>query len=225
MSSFISGTSDMKGNFSNWQMITGFPAKFTMAKMMKGAFMRSGYAKGKPELAYIQPGFWDGNNKRLMVLFEKFNSNFNEFLAAQFMGDEFKNLMRTGDRNAMNFSIESRMPFADDIHMIESTFMIPSAFKIRQGYSKTLLRQAAEGLVPGEILRRRDKVGFATPESMWFRQVSHDLREMIPREDDEYVRWDDLFTNWDALMIAPGATTARLWRYINFAMWRKIFDY
>ena len=169
--------------------------------------------------------FWDSNNERLQLLFDKFNSNLNAFLASQFMGDEFKNLMRTGDRNAMNFSIESRMPFADDIHLIEGTFSIPSVFKIRKGYSKSLLRQAAKGLVPEEILTRRDKVGFATPEHMWFREASNELRAMIPREDDEYVKWESLFNNWDSLMTAPGATTARLWRYINFAVWRKIFEY
>jgi asparagine synthase (glutamine-hydrolysing) len=221
--SFLSGTANMKGNFSNWKMISSFPAKFFMAKTFTSSFINSGYAKGKPELAYIHPEFWSGNNERLKVLFDKFNSNFNEFLASQFLGDEFKNLMRTGDRNAMNFSIESRMPFADDINLIESTFMIPSVYKIRNGYSKSLLRKAAEGLVPGEILSRRDKVGFATPESMWFREVSHDLRDMILKEADEYVSWDSLFNNWDSLQSDPGATTARIWRYINFAVWRKIF--
>jgi asparagine synthase (glutamine-hydrolysing) len=223
LGSFLSGTANMNSNFSNWKMITSFPAKFKLAKMFTGSFINSVYAKGKPELAYLQPEFWSTHNERLSLLFDKFNSNFNEFLASQFMGDEFKNLMRTGDRNAMNFSIESRMPFADDIHLIESTFMIPSVYKIRNGYSKSLLRHAARGMVPSEILSRRDKVGFATPESMWFREVSHELHKMIQKEADEYVLWDSLFDNWDNLIADPGATTARIWRYINFAVWRKLF--
>jgi asparagine synthase (glutamine-hydrolysing) len=222
--SFISGTANMKGNFSNWGMITRFPLKFQLAKTFKHSFFRSGYKKGKPETDYIPLEFWNTYNKRLEILFEKYGSNFNAFLSSQFQGDEFKNLMRTGDRNAMAFSIESRMPFADDINMIESIFNIPAVYKIRKGYSKSLLRKAAAGQIPDAILQRRDKVGFATPERIWFNEAGQELRDMLLEQDDEYVNWKKLSTDWDALLKDPNSTTARLWRFVNFAVWRKTFD-
>ncbi len=223
--SFFSSSSHMGGNFSNYGMITRFPFKFLLAKTFKDSFIKSGYKKNKPELSYIKEDFWNNHNKRLEILFEKYNSNFNEFLSRQFTGDEFKNLMRTGDRNAMNFSIESRMPFADDINLIESTFRIPAVYKIRQGFSKTLLRKAAAGAIPDEILQRRDKVGFATPESIWFKEASIELRELVFKQADEYVSWDTLYDQWDDIQNDVSSTTARLWRFVNFAVWRKIFDY
>jgi asparagine synthase (glutamine-hydrolysing) len=223
-SSFFGSMTQMNGNFSNWEMITKFPAGFLIAKTFKNAFISSGYKKGKPELSYFQNDFWQENNHRLEVLFNKYSSNFNPFMSSQFCGDEFKNLMRTGDRNAMNFSIESRMPFADDINMIESTFNIPAVYKIRKAYSKSLLRKAAAGDIPDEILKRRDKVGFATPESIWFDEVGHELKKFLNTQDDEYVKWDKLNDNWDDLLQNNDVTTARLWRFINFSVWRKTFE-
>lgn len=223
--SFISGTSDMRGNFSNWGMITRFPFKFQLAKAFKHSFYRSGYKKGKPETDYIPLDFWNTHNNRLEILFEKYGTNFNAFLSSQFQGDEFKNLMRTGDRNAMAFSIESRMPFADDINMIESTFNIPAVYKIRKGYSKSLLRKAAAGQVPAAVLQRRDKVGFATPERIWFDEAGQELKELLLEQDDEYVMWNKLSSDWNALLKDPRSTTARLWRFVNFAVWRKTFNY
>jgi len=133
--------------------------------------------------------------------------------------------MRTGDRNAMNFSIESRMPFADDINMIETTFKIPAVYKIRAGYSKSLLRKASVGSIPSEILRRRDKVGFATPERIWFAEVGKQLKDLLLKQEDEFVQWDNLYRDWDTLQKDPNSTTARLWRFVNFAVWRKTFNY
>jgi len=225
MRSFFSGTTDMKGNFANWGMITSFPLKFRIAKTFKNSFFESGYKKGKPETDYIPEEFWNTHNKRLEILFEKYSSNFNAFLSSQFQGDEFKNLMRTGDRNAMNFSIESRMPFADDINMIETTFKIPAVYKIRAGYSKSLLRKASVGSIPSEILRRRDKVGFATPERIWFAEVGKQLKDLLLKQEDEFVQWDNLYRDWDTLQKDPNSTTARLWRFVNFAVWRKTFNY
>lgn len=222
--SFNGGITHMNGNFSNWEMITKFPAGFFIAKTFKNSFINSGYKKGKPELSYLQHDFWENNNQRLEILFKKYSSNFNAFMCSQFTGDEFKNLMRTGDRNAMNFSIESRMPFADDINMIESTFNIPAIYKIRKGLSKSLLRRAAAGNIPNEILSRRDKVGFATPESIWFDEVGHELKKFLHTEADEYVKWDKLLDNWDELLQDKHSTTARLWRLLNFAVWRKTFE-
>lgn len=64
----------------------------------------------------------------------------------------------------MRFSIESRTPFADNINLIEYCFQIPSVYKIHNGFSKYILRQAMDGILPEQIRKRVDKVGFATPE-------------------------------------------------------------
>jgi len=39
------------------------------------------------------------------------------------------------------------------------------------------------------------------------------------------VMWNKLSSDWNALLKDPRSTTARLWRFVNFAVWRKTFDF
>lgn len=76
-------------------------------------------------------------------------------------------LLRNGDRNSMRFSIESRVPFLDRA-LAEFVLGLPEEWLIGpDGTSKRILRDAARGLIPDVVLDRRDKVGFATPQSDW----------------------------------------------------------
>lgn len=73
-------------------------------------------------------------------------------------------LLRFEDRNSMAFSIESRVPFTD-YRLVEFAFSpAMKALKIREGWSKWALRKAGAGTVPDDIIWRRDKMGFGTPE-------------------------------------------------------------
>ena len=78
-------------------------------------------------------------------------------------------LLRYEDRNSMAFAIESRVPFLD-YRLVEFVFSLPNNYKIRQGETKWVMRQALKGLIPEKILARQDKIGFATPEEDWLRK-------------------------------------------------------
>jgi asparagine synthase (glutamine-hydrolysing) len=73
-------------------------------------------------------------------------------------------LLRLEDKNAMRWSIESRVPYLDK-QFVEYAVALPSSAKLSGDSTKVLLRSALEGLVPSQILQRRDKVGFQTPDS------------------------------------------------------------
>ncbi|MFO1257716.1 MAG: asparagine synthase (glutamine-hydrolyzing) [Gammaproteobacteria bacterium] len=69
-------------------------------------------------------------------------------------------LLRFEDHNAMAHSVENRVPFLSP-KLIEWVFQLPDEFIINdQGIRKVLLRNAMQGIVPNEILSRRDKIGF-----------------------------------------------------------------
>src|SRR3972149_2673095 len=70
----------------------------------------------------------------------------------------------------MAFSLEARLPFLD-FRLVEYLFSLPSDLKIKGGVSKLILRNAMEGVLPEEVRDRKDKMGFATPEDIWFRTV------------------------------------------------------
>ena len=75
-------------------------------------------------------------------------------------------LLKFGDALSMAASIESRVPFLDH-RLVEFVFRLPAQHKLRGPISKGILREAMAGIVPERILRRNDKIGFATPVGRW----------------------------------------------------------
>ncbi|BBH54054.1 asparagine synthase (glutamine-hydrolyzing) [Fluviispira sanaruensis] len=78
------------------------------------------------------------------------------------------NLLRYEDRNSMACSIESRVPFLTH-ELAEFVFSLPEKYLINeQGTTKYIFREAMRGIVPHQILERKDKIGFHVPEQKWF---------------------------------------------------------
>lgn len=77
-------------------------------------------------------------------------------------------LLRYEDRDSMAFSIEARVPFLD-VRLVEFAFRLPGSAKIRDGWTKAILRDALADRVPVGVARRTDKMGFLTPEAEWLR--------------------------------------------------------
>lgn len=75
-------------------------------------------------------------------------------------------LLRFSDRNAMAFSREVRLPFLNH-KLVEFVFSLPPEYKIREGWTKALLRYAFENKVPSEIIWRKRKLGFQPPQKKW----------------------------------------------------------
>lgn len=98
---------------------------------------------------------------------------FNKRLQFDFNGLYLKEILYREDRNAMAHSIESRVPFADDVALSEYVFSIPGLYKIQHGYTKYLLREAFKELLPESIYQRKDKLGFASPNNEWMASMHH----------------------------------------------------
>lgn len=71
------------------------------------------------------------------------------------------------DRASMMHSLEVRAPFLD-IDLVNFVRRIPSAFKLRHGQTKYILKKALEGILPNEVLYRSKK-GFGIPAAEWWR--------------------------------------------------------
>jgi asparagine synthase (glutamine-hydrolysing) len=78
------------------------------------------------------------------------------------------------DRNSAAHSLEVRHPFLDH-RLVEFLLALPPEFKIRNGWTKYLLRKSLFEL-PDLIRWRRDKQPFITPEEVW---LKHDLQGLI----------------------------------------------
>lgn len=75
-------------------------------------------------------------------------------------------LLRYEDRNAMGVAIETRLPFLA-APVADLAMRMPVGVKVRAGWTKAVLRDAAEGIVPEIIVRRRQKLGFVSPHDRW----------------------------------------------------------
>ena len=77
-------------------------------------------------------------------------------------------MLHYSDRASMAHSLEVRVPILDH-HVVEYCARIPAEWKVRRLTTKWILKRAARGLVPDEIIDKR-KVGFfAGSVSRWFR--------------------------------------------------------
>ncbi|MHC1706170.1 MAG: asparagine synthase (glutamine-hydrolyzing) [Bacteroidales bacterium] len=75
-------------------------------------------------------------------------------------------LLKLADRNAMAFGREVRLPYL--YHpLVEYLFSLPPTYKIRDGWTKWILRRAFEDIVPEEIIWRKDKMGYEPPIEKW----------------------------------------------------------
>jgi len=214
----------LDNGFSNYKNLLSIPLKHAMATAFFPYFKKSGFRNSRPEFRYINSDLWNQNREQLDGLKNKFVPNLNQLLHQQFTGEGLKVLLRTGDRNSMRFSVESRMPFADDINLIEKIFSIPSSYKIHRNQSKSLLREAMKDILPNDIYHRSDKLGFATPEYKWLNEKKDFFKQYITSDIDSFVDSKSLHKNWDSLIagLNPNATQ-RLFRIIKFSAWKKTF--
>jgi len=76
--------------------------------------------------------------------------------------------LRHEDRNSMAHSVETRHPFLD-YRLVEFAVSCPPDFKVRDGWSKWILRNAMKGILPDKVRLRKTKLGFDAPDATWMR--------------------------------------------------------
>lgn len=85
-------------------------------------------------------------------------------------------LLRYADRNSMAHGVEVRLPFLSH-QLVQFLFSLPPNLKIRNGWTKWLLRTSVNGLLPDNITWRKDKVGFEPPQKAWM--MHPQIQEMV----------------------------------------------
>lgn len=178
----------------------------------------------KFNFSVLTQDFWDRHKARYVEQREGPIANLNEYLYQEYTGHHLKYLMRTADRNSMWHSVESRVPFADDVRLAEHVFAIPSAYKIQNGLSKTLLRESMKGILPENVRCRLDKKGFVTPEYLWFQQLKEPLKELVTENIAPFVEVKKLKKDWDTIFENQlKGNTLGISRFLILSMWRKRF--
>ncbi len=76
-----------------------------------------------------------------------------------------RHLVQKTDRATMAHALEARLPFLDP-EWVDWSSHLPPTFKLRNGMSKWILKEAFKDLLPQGI-RTRNKAGFSVPIRMW----------------------------------------------------------
>jgi len=126
----------------------------------------------------------------------------------------------------MAFSIESRVPFLTP-ELVDFMLSLPEEYIIApDGTSKAVFRRAMRGIVPYAILKRKDKIGFSTPERSWLLSSAtwvqqcfdHEVAAEIPAFHLDVVNRD-----WDAMKAGRKPFSYEVWRCLNLISWTKRF--
>lgn len=148
-----------------------------------------------------------------------FASDLNTELRKDYNG-RLKSFLKCEDRCSMAFGIESRVPFADDVELVDFMFSVRGNQKIQKGISKYLLREATKNYIPQPVYMRRDKVGFETPLISWLQLnkflVIHELQNNL-----DFLNFKQLTADFDTLVLEKPAFLLRLY---SFSVWKGVFS-
>ncbi|WP_448188660.1 asparagine synthase (glutamine-hydrolyzing) [Azospirillum sp. sgz301742] len=127
-------------------------------------------------------------------------------------------LLRFEDKNAMAHSIETRLPFLDH-RLVEHCISLGWNLKMRDGWSKWVVRQSMRDVLPATIAWRRTKLGFTAPEQLWLSRHAEVMVQTVDRSS--LVRH---FCNADR--VREGYRRLDLggqWRLFCMALWEEQF--
>lgn len=80
-------------------------------------------------------------------------------------------LLRFADRNSMANSCEVRLPFLNK-DLVAFVSSLPATYKIKNGFTKWILRESIKNQLPKEIVWRKGKIGYEPPQKLWMQNAA-----------------------------------------------------
>ena len=128
---------------------------------------------------------------------------------------QMPHLLRYEDRNSMRHSIETRLPFID-FRVVETVLSIDNKYKIKDGWTKYILRKTVDKILPNSIVWRKNKFGFEAPTKSWLDSIGTEMKESIENskilntivDEIKYTKLDD----------------NQKWKLFNIAKWEEIYN-
>jgi asparagine synthase (glutamine-hydrolysing) len=160
-----------------------------------------------------------------------FDSHLNNALWIDFRHVGLPETQHFADALSMAFSIESRPPFLDH-RLVEFSFSLPLHEKIRDGWTKSILRRALRDVLPEEIRARRRKLGFPAPIAKWLQRPDNfadaeslllDTRCLGRGVFDEARLRRQLAVFRASTFKQRAGLAPQLWRWLTLELWFREF--
>ena len=113
--------------------------------------------------------FIEMSNDRLDLKPYQCSTKLNTQLCNDVIRNSIPRLLHNEDSNAMAFSIESRIPFLD-YRLVEFSIALGENYKIRNGWTKWIVRKGCKRYLPDKVRKRKSKMGFPAPFARWLRE-------------------------------------------------------
>lgn len=141
--------------------------------------------------------------------------NFFELQHEEIFHTQMPHLLRYEDRNSMRHSIETRLPFID-FRVVETAVSINNKYKIKNGWTKYILRKTIDKILPNSIVWRTNKFGFEAPTKSWIDSIDSEILESINNSTilSEILNSKD-FNKLDL---------TQKWKLFNIAKWEEIYN-
>lgn len=134
-------------------------------------------------------------------------------------------LLIKADRASMAASLEARAPFLDH-ELVEFAAGIPVNLKLRGRTTKHILKEAARGLLPDDIIER-PKHGFGVPVGRWFRIDLRDYAREVLLDPATlargYFRPGAVRDLLDAHVQGRRNHGQLIWLLLTFEWWHRLF--
>ncbi|SDC21270.1 asparagine synthase (glutamine-hydrolysing) [Terribacillus halophilus] len=132
-------------------------------------------------------------------------------------------ILLKADKMTMAHSLEVRVPFLDK-EVFRVAREIPQDLKIANNTTKSLLREAVEGIVPDHVLHRK-KLGFPVPMRHWLKnELNGWAKKLIHESQTDHLLHKDYILNLlDAHCQGKGDYSRKIWTVLAFMLWHQIY--
>jgi asparagine synthase (glutamine-hydrolysing) len=127
------------------------------------------------------------------------------------------------DKMTMANSLELRVPFID-LKVFEFAATIPTKYKIANGTTKHVLREAMKDFLPPEI-KMRKKLGFPVPTRHWLKNEFYKWAKEIIFESkvDDLINKAYVLYMLDEHREGNADYSRKIWTILVFMLWHQIF--
>lgn len=162
--------------------------------------------------------------KRPLPAFDRpFNDHLHNLMYRELFYTKLPRALRFRDRLSMAVGCELRPPFLDH-RLLAYQFALPSSDLIENGISKSILRTAANRLLP-DAVRMASKRSVQTPQREWFRnELQSWVRDRIDTPRFWQRGWVDQKRGkaaMEAYFRGEGDNSFFLWQWLNLEQWAQ----
>lgn len=169
--------------------------------------------------AFINAEAFELMNKEVYTTMAKNYRNIFDLQRQELFSTQLPHLLRYEDKNSMFFSIETRLPFLD-YRNVQNAASTNPLFKIKNGWSKYILRKSIDQELPSSIVWRKNKIGFELPENEIISQLEPELKQLL--EKSPLIA--KLIHKKKLIGSLASMDHRTKWRLYNIVKWEEIFN-